>query len=137
MRVVLDTNVLISGIFFSGPPTQILHAWRTRKVELALSTEILAEYQRVGERLAQQYPGVEVHAILGLILQNAELIQAPGLAEPVCRDPDDDKFLACALASKTNIIVSGDGDLLAVSGYHGIQVLTPKAFVTDYLDEPD
>ena len=137
MRIVLDTNVLISGIYFSGLPGKILQTWRSRKLQLLVSVEILEEYLTVAERLASRYGGVEYEGILGLIVQHAELVQTTDLPEPVCEDPDDDKFLACALASNTNIIVSGDSDLLKVSGYCGIQVLTPKAFVTELLDQSD
>ena len=48
MRIVLDTNVFISGIFFSGPPSQILKAWKDTKIQIVLSKEILIEYQRIG-----------------------------------------------------------------------------------------
>ncbi len=137
MKIVLDTNVLISGIYFSGPPGTILQAWRSGKFQLAVSIEILEEYLNVAERLASRYAGVEYEGILGLIVQNAELLQASNLPEPVCEDPDDDKFLACALASNTRIIVSGDSDLLKVSGYADIQVLTPKRFISEFLDQPD
>ncbi len=135
MRIVLDTNVLISGIFFSGLPSKILQAWRSGKLQISVSIAILEEYLNVAERLAVRYTGVEYEGILDLIIQNAELVQATDLPEPVCEDADDDKFLACALASNTNIIVSGDSALLNVSGYCGIQVLTPKAFVSKFLDE--
>ena len=134
MKIVLDTNVLISGIYFSGLPGKILQAWRLRKLQLCVSIEILEEYLNVAERLATRYVGVEYEGILGLIVQNAHLVQAPDLPEPICEDPDDDKFLACARASNTNIIVSGDSDLLKVSGYCGIQVLTPKALVSKLLE---
>lgn len=137
MRIVLDTNVLISGIYFSGLPGKILQAWRSQKLQLAVSTEILEEYLNVAERLAIRYVNVEYEGILGLIVQNAELVQSTELPEPVSEDPDDDKFLACALASSTYIIVSGDNDLLKVSGYCGIQVITPKTFVIELLDQTD
>jgi len=58
---------------------------------------------------------------------------AEKLPEPVSKDPDDDKFIACAIASKTKIIVSGDKHLLDVSGYKGIEVLTPRQFVEKYM----
>lgn len=133
MRIVLDTNVLISGIYFSGHPSTILQAWRSQKVQLVLSVEILEEYLKVAERLANRHTGIEYESIIGLIVQNSELVQAPSLPEPISEDPDDDKFFACALASNTKTIVSGDSDLLEVSGYCGIQVLSPKAFVVKYL----
>jgi putative PIN family toxin of toxin-antitoxin system len=134
MRIVLDTNVLISGIYFSGLPGKILQAWRSRKLQLLVSVEILEEYLSVAERLSSRYGDVEYEGILGLIVQNAELVQTTDLPEPVCEDLDDDKFLACALASNTNIIVSGDSDLLKVSGYTDIRVLTPKGFISEFLD---
>jgi putative PIN family toxin of toxin-antitoxin system len=135
MKIVLDTNVLISGIYFSGPPGTILQAWRSGKFQLAVSIEILEEYLNVAERLANRYAGVEYEGILGLIVQNAELVQAADLPKPVSEDPDDDKFLACALASNTRIIVSGDSDLLRVSGYADIRVITPKRFISEFLDQ--
>jgi putative PIN family toxin of toxin-antitoxin system len=94
MKIVLDTNVLISGIYFSGPPSRILAAWNARKLQLCVSIEILEEYLNVAERLANRYTGVEYEGILGLIVQNAELVQTADLPEPVSEDPDDVKFLA-------------------------------------------
>jgi putative PIN family toxin of toxin-antitoxin system len=129
MRIVLDTNVLISGIYFSGPPGRILAAWRSGTLQLAVSIEILEEYLNVAERLASRYSGVEYEGVLGLIIQNAQLVQGADLPEPVSEDPDDDKFLACALASNTRIIVSGDSDLLKVSGYADIRVLAKGIYL--------
>jgi len=137
VKVVLDTNVLISGIYFGGIPGKILEAWGARRFQLLVSTEILQEYLNVVERLADRYAGVEYESVLGLIIQNAELVQPSDLPESVSTDPDDDKFLACALAGDSTTIVSGDSDLLKVSGYCGIRVLTPKAFVSEYLDHSD
>ena len=56
MRVVVDTNVLISGVFFGGVPSRILEAWRDEKFELVVSPGIVEEYRRVGEKLADQFP---------------------------------------------------------------------------------
>jgi len=106
VKVVLDTNVLISGIYFGGLPGKILEAWGARRFQLLVSTEILQEYLNVAERLADRYAGVEYESILGLIIQNAELVQASKLPEPVSTDPDDDKFLACALAGESTTIVT-------------------------------
>jgi len=81
MRIVLDTNVLISGIYFSGPPGRILAAWRSGTLQLAVSIEILEEYLNVAERLASRYSGVEYEGILGLIkMRNWFRVQ-------ICRNP--------------------------------------------------
>jgi len=135
VRVILDTNVVISGVFFTGAPYHILKAWRDGTVHVVVSPEILGEYQRVGGVLAKQFPGVDLAPILNLFAAEAEFTIAPPLSEPVCVDPDDDKFLACALASKTKIIISGDKQLLRVSGYRGIEVIRPRTFVDEYLSK--
>jgi putative PIN family toxin of toxin-antitoxin system len=129
MKVVLDTNVFVSGAFFSGPPFQILAAWREGRFQLVISPEILEEYRRVGEILAEDHPGVRFEPILEFVVQNTLLVSAPPLPEGICDDPDDDKFLACALASGSVIVVSGDRHLLKVSGYQNIEVLNPREFL--------
>ena len=133
MKVVLDTNVFVSGIFFSGPPFQILQAWRNGKIELALSPEILDEYRRVGEILAEEYPAIDLEPLLDYVIHKAVVFSVPPLPENVCEDPDDDKFLACALASGSYLIVSGDKHLLKVSGYKDIEVLKPREFLDMHL----
>jgi uncharacterized protein len=133
MKVVLDTNVFVSGVFFSGPPFEILNAWRHGKLTLVVSPEILAEYERVGQELANEFGTVDLAPFLELLALKGEIVNAPALAEQVCSDPDDDKFLACALASNTKVISSGDKALLRTSGYAGIEVLTPREFVSTCL----
>jgi len=115
VKVVIDTNVFVLGIFFSGPPYQILKAWRDDKIELVVSPDILDEYRRVGEILAVAHPAIDLAPVLALVIQNAAVYSAPPLPDTVCEDPDDDKFLACALASGSTVIVSGDKHLLEAS----------------------
>jgi putative PIN family toxin of toxin-antitoxin system len=133
VKIVLDTNVFVSGVFFRGPPAQILEAWRDGRLLPAVSASILEEYRRVGVVLSDRYEGVDVEPLLTLLAIHSELVDAPDLPEPVCEDPDDDKFLACALASGATIIVSGDRHLLRLSGWGGIQILTPRQFVEQHL----
>ncbi len=134
LKVVIDTNVFVSGIFFSGPPYQILKAWQTGEFELVASQEILDEYRRVGKVLAEEHPAIDLKLILNFVLEHATIYKPLPLKEPACEDPDDDKFLACALASGSKIIISGDKHLLKVSGFQGIQVFKPRDFVDRYLD---
>jgi uncharacterized protein len=133
VKVVLDTNVFVSGVFFSGPPYQILKAWRDGKIQLAVSPEILEEYHRVGEILAEEHPTIDLKPVLDYVIRNVEVYAAPSLPEAVCQDPDDDKFLACALASESTLIISGDKHLLKASGYRNIEVLKPRDFVNKHL----
>jgi putative PIN family toxin of toxin-antitoxin system len=130
---VLDTNVFVSGVFFTGPPYQILKAWRDRRIQILISGEILEEYHLVGKQLHEQFPEVDLEPILQLITTHAVMVQPQKLPNAVCADPDDDKFLACALAGKSKIIISGDKQLLKVSGHKGIKVIRPRKFVDDHL----
>jgi putative PIN family toxin of toxin-antitoxin system len=132
--VILDTNVFISGVFFSGPPHQILKLWRDEKIRLVVSEDILEEYERVGEALSEQFPGIDLRRLLDLVTIKAELFKADRLPTPVCEDPDDDKFLSCALVSKTKVIVSGDKHLLKVSNFLGIRIMTPRQFLEETSD---
>ena len=125
--------MLVSGIFFSGPPFQILQAWRNRTIQFVLSVEILDEYRRVSMELAKQFPGIDISSFLDLVTVNSKIIESLPLPAPVCVDPDDDKFIACAIAGKTNIIISGDGHLLKVDGFRNIRVYKPREFVDKYL----
>ncbi len=133
MKIVLDTNVFISGVFFSGPPYQILKAWRDGHLQLLISVEILEEYHRVGELLSNEFPHVDLGPFLELLTINTELVAPQKLPNQVCDDPDDDKFLACALAGKCKIIISGDKHLLKINGFKGIKVLRPRKFVDECL----
>jgi len=71
--------------------------------------------------------------MLELIAVKGEMIESPSLIEQVCSDKDDDKFIACAVASTTRIIVSGDRALLKVSGCRGITIVNPAQFIAQYL----
>lgn len=133
MRVILDTNVFVSGVFFSGPPYEILDAWRHGRLTLVVSPEILNEYERVGRELAHEFPSVDLAPSLELLAFKGEVVKAPPLAEQVCSDRDDDMFLACAVASGTKIISSGDKALRKSSGYAGVEVLTPREFMAKHL----
>jgi uncharacterized protein len=120
IKIVLDTNVLMSGIFWSGPPSQILLAWQKDLIEIITSKDIINEYTRVSEILSQKYKGVDVGSIINLITINSTIISPMHLPQPISADPDDDKFIACALSSNCKLIISGDKHLLDISGYAGI-----------------
>jgi putative PIN family toxin of toxin-antitoxin system len=133
VKVVLDTNVIISGIFFTGPPYDILDAWRHGDITLVTSLDILDEYRKVAEELAVQFPAIEWEPVMRLLTLNATIVDTPSLPETVCADPSDDKFLACAIAGGVRHIVSGDRHLLAVSGYAGVTVIRPRKSVDTFL----
>ena len=123
----------MSGFFFSGPPYEILSAWRDQRVALIVSADILDEYRRVGLRMSAKHQGVDVGPLLNLVAVHSEVVVAPSLREPVCEDSTDDMFFACAIAANCSCIVSGDKHLHRASGYGGIEVLSPREFVEQYL----
>jgi putative PIN family toxin of toxin-antitoxin system len=133
LRVVVDTNVLISGVFFGGWPYRVLEAWRDGRVELVVSQGVLEEYWAVARRLSEEFPGVDAEPFLEMVSARARVVEAAELPAPVCTDREDDKFLACALAGGARVIVSGDRELQRVSGYRGIEVLSPRRFVETHL----
>lgn len=133
MRVVLDTNVFISGLFFSGPPFRILQAWRDEAIQLIISPGIFQEYRRVAQELSSSSPDIDISDFLDPLLVNAEMVDAGQLLEAVPVDADDDKFLACAIAGACEYVVSGDKHLLDVSPYRKVKILKPRQFVDNHL----
>ena len=133
MNVVLDTNVFVSGIFFKGPPFEILKAWMEGRIVMVLSPEVFEEYMRVIHAISDQFPEVDAHPFLRLASRSARMVPDGMLPVGVCSDPSDDKFLSCAVQGKAECIISGDKQLLKASGYQGICVLTPRRFVDEHL----
>ena len=134
MRIVVDTNVFVSGVFFSGPPYRILDAWRSGKITLVASPEILDEYSRTARELAIKFHEANLTPWLQLVAARAVVVETSPLSEWVCSDPDDDEFLACAAAAKTKLVVTGDKALLRASGWRGVAVLKPREFIEQYIE---
>jgi len=131
--VVIDTNVFVSGIFFSGIPSKILKAWSDDRIQLAVSETIVEEYRRVVDIFASKIKNVDIDSIFELLFIEAEFVHSYNLKEPVCQDPDDDKFIACAVASKSKYIISGDKHLLNVGKYLNTTIVTPRYFFDNLL----
>jgi len=100
---------------------------------MVLSPEILTEYRRVGESFSTKHPNPVFEEMLRLLINQALIVDAPDLQKQLCRDPDDDKFIACALAVGAEVIVSGDNDILSLSDRLSITVMSPRDFVDKYL----
>jgi len=133
LKVVIDTNVFVSGIFWSGPPYTILKAWKGGKIEPVVSGAILEEYDRVALELSERFKHIDLSYWIKLISISATVVNVPEQSERICKDPEDDKFILCAEAADRAPVISGDKHLLDVDGYHGIEVLKPKDFVRKYL----
>ena len=124
--IVADTNVIVSAIFWPGESRDCLALWARRRFHLAATPTILAEYREVAARLGRRIPGVNPEPWLRWIEEKARLYEPVLLGKRRSRDPDDDVFLACALACGGKLIVSRDRDLLVLGKPFGIEVLTPR-----------
>jgi putative PIN family toxin of toxin-antitoxin system len=130
MRVIIDTNVFASGVFWKGPPFQILQAWQQGDIRLIVSRPILEEYRRILLHLSEHRPGVKIDRVLELVDMHAEIVEPVYFTRPVCSDPDDDKFLGAALSANIDFVVTGDKALLAQDGFRGVKVVTPRKFLS-------
>lgn len=132
-KVVLDTNVLLSALLFAGRSSKIITLLESKAIVLVISKEILEEYVQ-----AMAYPKFslsddEIKSLVGeAVLSLAKTVRSPKLSRRVCRDPEDDKFLACAKAARVNVIVSGDKDLLMLHQFEGIPIKSVSAFLEDF-----
>lgn len=133
MKIVVDTNVLISGVFFGGFPQEVLRAVIGGKVTACASTEIIDEYTEIMREMIARKQGKFNAEILTSLISHMEIIETVSCVE-ASRDPDDDKFIECALDAKALYIVSGDNDLLVLKEYGGVRIVTAKAFCDEYLD---
>jgi len=129
-RVVLDTNVLVSGILFEGSEAKILRSAEEGRIVVFLSLEILEEFVDVLSREKFQLSAQEVLTSTEYILSFVK-IKEPARTVKICiRDPEDLKFLECAKGARAHFLVTGDKDLLAVRRLDGTQILTPTKFLS-------
>ncbi len=128
LRLVIDTNVLISS-FFGGNPKKVIDLWRRGRAILCLTQEVLEEYLRVMARLPIE---PETKSKLVAILQenrNIELVIPSKHYAVIREDPEDDKFIDCAVEAQADYIISGDEHLLRVRAHQGTPICSPKEFL--------
>jgi putative PIN family toxin of toxin-antitoxin system len=129
MKVVIDTNVFVSS-FFGGNQRKIIDLWKKEKLTLCLSKDVLDEYIDVLQRVGLKDED-ELEELLSLFAKGFNILfttKTPKILV-VKDDPDDDKFVECAVALKAEVIITGDKVLKAVSEYMGIKILTPQQFL--------
>lgn len=127
MRIVADTNTVLSGLIWQGPPRRILDAARAGTITLHTSAVLLAELAEIIGRSKFIRPiqraGLSAADIVEDYQRLAFLVEPVVLEAPVSRDPDDDHVLAAALGAEVELIVSGDRDLLALGSFQGIRIV--------------
>ncbi|MCR5650043.1 MAG: putative toxin-antitoxin system toxin component, PIN family [Lachnospiraceae bacterium] len=128
MKIVIDTNVVASAIFFGGKPRQLIDKLVNKEFEACATKEIIAEYRETIEYLFEKYPSKQVGSPLEIITGTMTIIKTTSSID-VCRDPDDNKFIECAIDAECLYIVSGDKDLLTVEKYEDIRIMTVAEFL--------
>ena len=135
IRVVVDTNVFISS-FFGGNPRKVIDLWKSGDITLCLSRPIVDEYIEVLCRLGLQ-DEKELEELLGLFAHGFHLVytaKTPDL-NVVGEDPDDDKFIECAVALKAKFAITGDRAVKKIREYINIKIVSPREFL-NIIKEP-
>jgi uncharacterized protein len=128
-KIVIDTNVLVSGLLFSGLPGEIVSLWKNGTIRPLCSKEIVDEYLRVLAYPKFKLSESEIDFILtNEILPYFDVINVKPGKSFVTADPEDDKFIWCALAGSAKAIVSGDEHLLKLTNC-SVSVLTVAEFL--------
>lgn len=130
MKIVVDTNVFVSS-FFGGNPKQVIDYWKNGEITICLSKSIIEEYLNVLTRmnLGNEQELVELLALFRKGFNCLFTAQPPRL-RIVERDPDDNKFIECAVAANAKYIITGDKDLLEIKSYFDLIIITPSFFLT-------
>lgn len=126
MNVVVDTNVLISGIFWSGSPRKFLSLVFRQDIKPYATIDMMAEYCRIIDKIANKRPDIAAKwksqiAKVMTIIEKSETVD-------ICRDPKDNMFLECAIAANAYYLVSGDSDLLVLKEFKKIPIVTVSQF---------
>jgi putative PIN family toxin of toxin-antitoxin system len=127
MRLVLDTNIVISGLLWNGPPRRLLDAAIGGAVDIFTTAVLITElskalaYPKFARRIAAN--GDSIDRCVGRFMTIAHLTSAATIDGVISADPDDDHVIACALAAHADIIVSGDAHLLNLKHYQDIRII--------------
>ena len=128
MRLVLDTNVVASGLLWHGTPAQLLDAARTDDIDLFTSRHLLAELTRILRRAkfadAITASGLSLEELVLGYAELTTIVEPLPIPPTVIADPDDDQVLACAVAAKAELIVSGDSHLLSLNCFQDISIVS-------------
>lgn len=132
MRVVIDTNVLVSGILSVGIPYKIIEFWKNNKIEVCYTDEILREYTRVLSYPKFKLPLPVITDILVFVTKFGEKINLKTKISAIKEDPFDNVFLACAMDGNCHSIITGDSHLLALKKYNNIKIVSPREFLNTF-----
>ena len=128
MKVVLDTNIFISGIFWKGSPNKVILNWREGKFTLVTSLEAVSEIIKVLKDFKIRFSDDMIKEWVDLIVRNSIIVEPKEKIEIVKDDPKDNIFIETAVAGNVDYIVSQDNHLLKLKEFRGIKIITPEEF---------
>jgi putative PIN family toxin of toxin-antitoxin system len=128
VRIILDTNVVVSGILFGGSSRELLQLWFDGEFDVVCSPDILEEYKEVLERFGQKRHRELISELLPMLLERIIVIECHS-KETYSRDKDDDMFVNCAVSGNVHTIVSGDKDLLVLNPIGNIRIVNVRQFL--------
>jgi len=128
MRIVIDTNVLISGLFWGGIPAEIIRAWTEGKIKVVCTAEIIDEYNRIARRLNPGLDTSQIDRFLSFLIGRSEIVKPNHWFKIILDDPGDDKFIDCAFHAQANMILSGDNHFLKLGKFGPIRISSPIQF---------
>ncbi len=132
MKVVLDTDVLVSAVTFGGTCQRIIEMGVAGKIKIVLSQDILKEFAEVLVGKKFRWPVSQVQNAVHELSEMAECTVVTRAINVIKRDPDDNRILECAVSAKAQYIVSGDADLLSLKRYKRIKIVSPKDFYAHF-----
>ncbi len=130
MRIVCDTNVLISGTLFGGPARRVLVLSSQGDITNFTTPDLLVEVEEVLLRPKFGLRPDQVLGIISLFRDSFQVVIPSQRVRAVMADPDDNMVLEAAIAAKAGVIVSGDKHLLSLGVWHGIRIVSPADFVS-------
>ncbi|MBA4370669.1 MAG: putative toxin-antitoxin system toxin component, PIN family [Coriobacteriaceae bacterium] len=130
VRAFVDTNVLISGTFFGGPPRHLLDLGRAGRLRVVVSMYVLAEFIRATIRPGFGYPQAKAEDLAAEIAEFAEVVPHARPRASWCRDPADNPVIEAALLGEADVLVTGDRALLATE-VPGLRIVTPAVLVAE------
>jgi len=131
-KVVFDTNVLISAILFGGHPRKCFELVLEGKIELFISKGIIDEFEGVLKREKFGIPEETLRYIISSLDSIANFVNPEAKYDIVEKDPEDNKFIECAIAADADFIISGDAHLLEISQFRKTKILNPSDFLKQY-----
>jgi putative PIN family toxin of toxin-antitoxin system len=136
MPVVIDTNVFISALLFGGTPGKLTPLWKSGKIQLHITSEIVSELLRVLAYPKFKLTEREIQYLLYVeILPFCTVVTAKSGAVIIKEDPSDDIFLRCCEVAKAKALISGDNHLLNLKSHRNTQILTPSRFLKEFRDK--